>query len=67
MMGQYITYAEYLKSVYIKEHIHIMNGVLPGKACIYIREARKHFVAPDHYSLYMEMVETSLIDKTSLI
>jgi putative hydrolase of the HAD superfamily len=40
------------------ERAYIMSGVLPEKACVYAKEARKHLVAPEHYSLYEDTMET---------
>jgi len=42
----------------IFEKAYIVNGVLPEKACIYAKEARKYLVVPEHYNLYEDTMET---------
>lgn len=40
------------------ERVYIMNGILPEKACVYAKEARKHITAPEHFGLYDDTLET---------
>ena len=40
------------------ERAYIMNGVLPEKACFYAKETRKHLIAPEHYRLYGDTMDT---------
>lgn len=40
------------------ERAYIMNGIMPEKACVYAKEARKYLVDPELFSLYEDTLET---------
>ncbi len=42
----------------IFERAYLMNGIASEKACLYAKEAQKYLIAPEHYSLYEDTVET---------
>lgn len=46
-------------SIYnIFERAYLMNGIVPEKARLYAKGARKYLIAPEYYSLYEDTLET---------